>query len=861
MTPERWQRVKDLFLEATALEADARRTFLSDACAGDPELRGELDSLLEGHAAREAFVDRQAADYLPATDEVPQGDHRLGMRLGPYELLERIGSGGMGEVYRARRADAQFEKQVAIKLVRAGLDTRFVLGRFRAERQILASLEHPGIARLIDGGMTPEGLPYLVMELVDGEPIDRYCERLGLTIPDRLKLFRTVCDAVSYAHQRLVVHRDLKPSNILVTPRGAVKLLDFGIAKLVQPGTPESVDPTLTSLSALTPAFASPEQIKGLPVTTTSDVYSLGVVLFHLLTGRGPYRSAIESGRETLREVCDADPQRPSAVASRSPAAERRPRVPHELDDIVLRALRKEPDRRYGSIEQLSADIERYLTGQPVLAHGGRFSYHAGKFIRRHRLELSAAAAIATALIAGVVVATHEAGVARQQRARAERDFSRTRALANSLLFEVHDAIKDLPGSTPARHLLVERASQYLDELAAESSGDDRLLTELAVAYRKLGDIQGAYGGQSAGNAPAALASYRKSAEALEALHARHMRDPALASELAQTLTALATGQYMTGDLKSAPVTVRRAVALASEAQTQDPQNSLRLHELGTADSYACALLDAAGDFAGAAEVCRRTIAVQERLVAARPQDRRELRALAVAYDRTANNIDHTIAQTGHGRERLPEAQSLRRKALSLDQALADADPNNELAKRDVFADTVNLAETLTIANEPRLALDAFSRALTLINGLIERDPTNADLKIFAVTVRRDLCEVHVMLGQAALALTEVDAARAILEHLPPEQQNLTVEQERAAVELESGHAHLLAASADHPGREISLRESDAAVRAFTTSLRLYGALQARGALSAPYVSDVKEATDGLAASRAALEKLQRTGF
>ena len=314
MKTERWLRIREILDEAISLPANQRPEYLNRTCAGDDELRAELDSLVRSHEqAGEAFMSAPAVDLKSLVpDRNPRSSH-IGRRIGVYKIVEEIGHGGMGEVYRAVRADGQFDKQVAIKLVRVGMDTAFVLERFRYERQILASLDHNNIARLYDGGTTEDGVPYLVMELIEGTPIDQYCEEHDLSVADRLELFVQVCSAVQYAHQRLVIHRDIKPSNILVTADGVPKLLDFGIAKILD----SSAGTETTLVRPMTPEYASPEQIRGEPITTATDVYSLGVVLYRMLTGKSPYSEATRTPLEFARLICEADPLRPSTVASR----------------------------------------------------------------------------------------------------------------------------------------------------------------------------------------------------------------------------------------------------------------------------------------------------------------------------------------------------------------------------------------------------------------------------------------------------------------------------------------------------------------------------------------------------------------
>ncbi|HUA15023.1 MAG TPA: serine/threonine-protein kinase [Verrucomicrobiae bacterium] len=312
MNRERWIQVKPLLDQAIALPSQDREAFLNHVCNSDSDLRQELESLLAGHdEAGTGFLETPAINLSgERSSDFEPAPKRIGSRIGAYDILEQIGHGGMGEVYRAVRADGQFTKEVAIKMVRGGFDTAAVVERFRHERQILASLDHPNIARLLDGGTTDAGTPYLVMELIEGTPIDRYCDAHRLSISERLRLFLQVCSAVQYAHQRLVIHRDIKPGNILVTEEGVPKLLDFGIAKIFDPAAGSE-----TTLAApMTPEYASPEQIRGEPITTATDVYSLGVVLYLLLTARSPYPTKTTSAHELARSICDIEPERPSTI-------------------------------------------------------------------------------------------------------------------------------------------------------------------------------------------------------------------------------------------------------------------------------------------------------------------------------------------------------------------------------------------------------------------------------------------------------------------------------------------------------------------------------------------------------------------
>ena len=430
---ETWQRVKEVFDAAVELPPSDRAAFLDRVCARDVALRAEVESLLESDERADSFIETPAAS-IPR-DLLPE-DQFAGRTFGAYRIIREIGRGGLGAVYLAARADDQYRKEVAIKVVKRGLDTDDILRRFRAERQILAQLDHPNIARLIDAGSTEEGLPYFVMEFVDGQPISSFCETRGLSTRERLELFRHVCGAVTYAHQHLVIHRDIKPSNILVNEEGVPKLLDFGIAKVLHADDPLAAQ-TMTGVRVMTPEYASPEQVRGLPISTASDIYSLGVLLYELLTGRKPYRLTTSGPEEISRAIVDQVPERPSTALTRTTTAQPAATIDAkslrgDVDNIVLMALRKEPTRRYASVGQFSEDIRRYLAGRPVLAHKDTLSYRAGKFIRRNKLGVAAAVIVLLTLIGGIITtawqanhATRQAHIAAEERDRARRQASK----------------------------------------------------------------------------------------------------------------------------------------------------------------------------------------------------------------------------------------------------------------------------------------------------------------------------------------------------------------------------------------------------------------------------------------------------
>ena len=474
-------RVETLFDAAVALPPATRGAYLDAQCAGDAALRTEVEALLdadEGGADRyiSGIVDRAVID-LPAPG---LGPSYVGRQVGPYRLVAELGHGGMGTVYLADRADAAYHARVAIKFVRGGLAGADAERRFRAERQILADLAHPNIARLIDGGAADDGTPYLVMDLVDGEAIDRYCEHRSLDLRARLDLFRVVCAAVQYAHQALVIHRDLKPSNILVTADGAPKLLDFGIAKLLDADSAAAGD-TGTLARALTPTYASPEHIRGARVTVATDVYSLGVVLYKLLTGRVPFEvPAGSSPGDIERLVCEAEPTRPS-ILNRGLAA--------DLEAIVLKALRKEPERRYASVGELSDDVRRFLAREPVTAARGTTTYRFSKFVRRHAQGL----VLASAILVGVsgIVGYYTMRVARA-RDRARLEAARAEQVSRFLTqtFAVADPEQGLGTSGPnatARDLLLRGTRRIESELAGQPATQATMFGAVGRAYQGLG--------------------------------------------------------------------------------------------------------------------------------------------------------------------------------------------------------------------------------------------------------------------------------------------------------------------------------------------------------------------------------------
>jgi serine/threonine protein kinase/tetratricopeptide (TPR) repeat protein len=514
MNSGQWQQLNEIFAAAMELEPQRQGEFLRQACAGDECLQREAEAMLAAsqQAERQGFLKGDvfaAGAEVLAANEIPPG-----MTIGPYRVVEEIGRGGMGAVYLALREG--FQQKVALKIIKRGMDTESIVRRFVMERDVLASLNHPNIARLLDGG-TANGLPFIAMEYVEGESITDFCDQNRLTIDERLALFRKVCAAVIYAHQNLVVHRDLKPSNILVTRDGEPKLLDFGIAKLLSSDQlGYTIEPTAAGAGLMTPEYASPEQIRGDKVTTSSDIYSLGVLLYEMLCGHRPFRFKSRSANEVLQVISERQPAAPSTAASTgqelatpgddatrrilSPdtVAEMRSDKPGrlkrklagDLDNIVLMALRKEPDRRYSSVQQFADDVRRHLEGIPVAARPATLSYRTAKFIERNRTATVFATLTLVAILAGLSIAVWQAVVARKQYQRAERRSEEVRRLTNTLLNDLQAQVGALPGSDAARRKLSQISIEYLNGLARDTN-DPAVLKQLSAAYVLLGKQYG----------------------------------------------------------------------------------------------------------------------------------------------------------------------------------------------------------------------------------------------------------------------------------------------------------------------------------------------------------------------------------
>jgi serine/threonine protein kinase len=718
MTRERWDRIEALFLEAVELEPEKRAAWLHEQCGGDAELHAEVDRLLVSDAKASAAV--AGAVGASVTSLNTQAESTM-QRIGPYEILSEIGRGGMGVVYRARRDDDVFRKEVAIKVVKRGMDTDQVLSRFLHERRVLARLEHPSIARIIDGG-SEQGRPYLVMEFVEGMPLTDYCAHHKLDLHERLQLFCGVCEALEYAHAQLVVHRDLKPSNILVDSTGTPKLLDFGIAKLLAPDERDEITLTTDGTRFLTPQYASPEQVTGEPITTASDIYSLGAILYELLTGGHPHRITALTPASLHRAICEEEVPPPSKAAREAASPPVDPReLLGDLDNILLAALRKDRTERYGSVHRLAEDLQRFMTDRPVLARPQTLRYRTVKFLRRNRAPVIAASLAAVSLIGGTAMALHQAK-------RADRRFLEVRALANSFLFEIHDEIETLPGSTRARELMVRTVLRYLNNLATESSDDPSLQWELATAYQKIGDVQG-YGfrpnlGQRAeslvshrkalaiaeqlaargydpkvqrllamahdrigllisseqGRAGGGIEHYDKALQVLEPLDRENPGNPENSRLLITVYGHRGRAEMLRGRNAEAVDNWLRTLEVAKAWNSRNSSDASR-QALGTAHWSVSTATQFKGDLPAAMEHARAAIAIQEPLAASQPSSTARQRELLNSYERltfVAANPD--LLNLGD----LATALEYNHKVVAIASVLQEADPNNEMAGSDL---------------------------------------------------------------------------------------------------------------------------------------------------------------------------------
>jgi eukaryotic-like serine/threonine-protein kinase len=782
LTPERMASLSRLLDEALPLDERGRRRWLQRLPLEHQDLADALrTALLSDADAIETLS--TLPKILPACEARESAASGLtpGFRVGPYELLRLLGAGGMAEVWLARRADGAFKRDVALKLPLQSFRRELLAQRFDRERDILAVLEHPNIARLYDAGVDQQGLPYLAMELVDGLPINQYCEQHGTSVETRLRLLVEVCSAVQYAHQRLVIHRDIKPSNILVTPDGVPKLLDFGIAKLLEstagPGNPQE---TAAVVRLFTRTYASPEQINGAQITTASDVYSLGVVLFELLSGGVPQQShPMGTPTFTLKA-----PARTVAPLTRRQAI--------DLDNIVRMATHADPSRRYASVEQFAADLQRHLDVQPIMARRDSLRYRASMFVARHTPAVALASAAVLALTLTMAAALHEARVARAERARSERRFNDARQLANSLMTEIYGAVKDLPGATPARRLLVDKALQYLDGLSRDAVGDAALEGELATAYALVGDVQGNPYYPNLGDPRGALESYRKSLAIRARLAAASPGDPQLIRRLSGSYNQLGAALTGLGDFKGALESFQSALRMLLPV-AEYSRDAATLDQLAGAWFYVAGAAERTGDLDLAVDSIRHATAVRDTITASDPKQARDIethragdhaRAAAileeklllpdaVAEQARAASILAALAgqqpenatirsflgkaydglgrmqeKTGH----VAEAEQSFRSATQVHENQLSTDPKNAFTRQNLSDEYRHLGKLQLAQGALTPGMDSLKKALTVLEPLASADPNNTDL-------RASFADIYFGLGSGTESQARLESA------------------------------------------------------------------------------------------------------
>jgi non-specific serine/threonine protein kinase/serine/threonine-protein kinase len=788
----REQLIDDLFAQAAELPLPERQGFLSSRAlevGADNGIVEEVEALLTNYRRADAkeFLQQPLTTHKSAQTLID------GQQFEGYRIERLLAEGGMGEVYLGE--DLQLKRRVALKLIK-GHATKDIVLRFQSERQILANLKHANIAQLYEAGATSDGLPFFAMEYVEGESIDKFVANRELPLNERLKLFRTVCSAISYAHQNLIIHRDIKPGNILVTENGEPKLLDFGIAKLLHDNG-ESPDATATMFRALTPQYASPEQVRGEPIATASDVYSLGVLLYELLTGQRPYRLKRGTADEITRAICEQEPTKPSSVVSgqwpassasgpdeqgkqlttNGPPANRQSAIGNrqlrgDLDHIILKALRKEPDRRYSSVEQFSEDIRRHLEGLPVTAHKGTFTYRAGKFVRRNKIAVAAAALIVVVLTGGIVATSWQARRARAESARAQQRFNQVRKLAHSLMFDYHDDIAALPGSTQARQRLVKDSLEYLDSLANDAGNDLTLQREIGTAYQRIGEVQGSNvtatrGGSvtfaNLGDIDGALASLHKALVVRERLATLQPTNADIQGEWGTTLTRIAEVNLTLGKPTEAAAYYRKAMDIYDKLLAADPKNEvLRFKDGGFPYSMARALgVPADGNFGKANEAlvnARKALSNFEALAAEHPTDPR--------YQQFVGAVHGNIGNIFLGEGRYAEALDEYRPSVVADEILVKANPTNAFYQRELAVVRVGVCRALLGLGRASEALDKCRASVGELEALVAADPSNASISADLGSKYRNLAEVLAATKDQAGAQENIDKSIKTLQDL-----------------------------------------------------------------------------------------------
>ncbi len=662
MLPDNWDRIQSVFLAAVDKPFRERAALLDEACQGDNSLRAEVESLLANDGGGMNAVSAAIAGEASSLIHRPKLQTERA-RIGPWLLVRELGHGGMGTVYLAVRDDREYEARAAIKLVRQGLDTDFILRRFRRERQILAGLEHPNIARMFDGGTQADGISYFVMEYVDGLWITLYAAEHKLSVEQRIRLFMPVCRAVAYAHRHFIVHRDLKPANILIDGGGVPKLLDFGVSKLLHSEQSEWMEGEM-----MTPDYASPEQILGAPVTLASDVYSLGVVLYELLT-QSPPRRIERCTPQAIERAIVLEPLRAPSVAAEADRSLAR-HLKGDLDNIILCAMEKEPDRRYASVECLAEDLQRFLDHRPIRAGPDSTRYRVRKFIRRNRVSVALGAMVALAIAAGAIVERRQSTIAQQ---RSED----VRKLATSIVFDVDDAVRPLPGSTRARQLIARTGIDYLNNLSRSSAGDWDLKRELASAWTRIGILKGGLNSSNLGDASAALASFGNASRLLDDVQQHDRSDAKAALERITLLYETSNVQWTLGRYNEAAASAEAGLRIAETHEAVNGKNREFLQSAGLLHLALARIRQQLGDIAAAESEVAAGGRVLRRLAEVSPDDRQ------THFDLSA--LDVCVGNVKAVQGRTQEALANYRAAVAELEMLCRRYPADTLARRKLI--------------------------------------------------------------------------------------------------------------------------------------------------------------------------------
>ncbi|MCX6627355.1 MAG: protein kinase [Candidatus Solibacter sp.] len=794
---EPFRLVETLFHRALAVPDEERESRLAEWCGGDAELLREVRSLVG------AFTEAGASGPPPAPDPW------IGRQLGHYCVERLLGSGGSGAVYLASRTDGEFHMKVAVKVLASRFTTELLQERFIAERGILASLAHTNIARLIDGGITSAGEVYVVMEYVDGPPLDCWVDQHRPPLDALLRMFLAVCDAVEYAHRNLVLHRDLKPANILVDGEGHPKLLDFGNAKLLGPESSGRL--TQLGFRAFTPDFASPEQVLGGPLTAATDVYSLGVILYRLVTGKPPYAFKTYSGGEYIHVLRDYDPPAPSAAITRVvgpaahdapfPPAQRRRQLRGDLDAIVMKALGKEADRRYATVAAFAADLRCFLEARPVTARVPTLRYRARKFLWRRRRTVVAALIVAGLFGAGVASTLRAARTARAEEQRANRQFRDVRDLNRALVFEIYDAVQALPGSTEVQRSLVTESIDYIDRLHRESPGDADVGIDVVEAYTRLGNLQGNPYSDNLSDPDRALETLRKALDLARSLARNNPNDRRMQRLMGLAEQGLGEVYFGKRDVASARAHLEEAARLLDAAAHRPPLSAPALAEAASVqgvlgDTYSSSL-GRVEDRAKADASFARSEALDREALELDPAQERARRGIAMMKmqaRRSMANLRLEAMMRTKLAAILPsigafdEGTAQARAALRVYESVASLDPENQRSQVDLANAWYYYAESLDYKSEKGGKRDledarrGYGKALAVCQTLLRASPGHSLWSSMAAETEFRISNLSEKLGDRPAAEAAFQRARALAIQIADREDAGQAELARAAV-------------------------------------------------------------------------------